>query len=207
MITLLHQGGWVMWTILLLSFTAWVLTAQKWLQIRRVAVLPLAWADSVVTLCRDGDLGAANDLCLQHDTPLARTMRVALHTAQRGGGWHYQLMVAVRHECRLLRRHLLLIAALASLAPLLGLLGTVLGMIQTFAALTLDGPAQVGTLSDGISVALITTQGGLAVALPILLAHRWLASRVRRYEETVAVYSQKLEAVLTQASDSALGGV
>ena len=93
-----------------------------------------------------------------------------------------------------LRQHLNLIAVIGASAPLLGLLGTVLGMMQSFDALT----ASTGSsgLADGISKALISTQAGLLVALPLLLLHRWLSSSVEYCVDESLVIAKKIHTAL-----------
>ena len=96
-------------------------------------------------------------------------------------------------ECVMFQRSLRTTAVLAASMPLLGLLGTVLGMIQTFNALTDQGVARVDALAGGISQALITTQAGLVIAAPVLLANGYLAARIRRYLDMSAVMLKKIE--------------
>ena len=85
---------------------------------------------------------------------------------------------------------------LASTLPLLGLLGTVLGMIETFSVLTERGVGQVDSLAGGISQALITTQAGLLVGVPVLLVRGYLSSQIRKYLDTSTVLVKKIETAI-----------
>jgi len=102
----------------------------------------------------------------------------------------------VARETRRLRRYLNVVAAAGAVLPLLGLLGTVFGMAKTFAALTAHASSEVSTLmAGGVSEALITTQGGLVTALPIVLLHGVLSFRVRRNVDEAALAMKRLESV------------
>ncbi|MBE0565408.1 MAG: MotA/TolQ/ExbB proton channel family protein, partial [Krumholzibacteria bacterium] len=106
---------------------------------------------------------------------------------------------------RELRRHLAAIAVLAAVAPLLGLLGTVLGMIQTFEVISLFGTGNAKAMAVGISVALITTQAGLIVAIPGLFISRALGRRARRLEAALDEFTLALDRGLKlQAEPAAL---
>ena len=85
---------------------------------------------------------------------------------------------------------------LAGCMPLLGLLGTVFGMIDTFIVLTAQGIADVDDLASGISKALITTQAGLVMSLPVLLTNSYLAARIRSYLDTATVMLKKIETAI-----------
>jgi biopolymer transport protein ExbB len=98
-----------------------------------------------------------------------------------------------------LRRHLSMIAALASVAPILGLLGTVLGMVETFNVISVFGTGNANALAGGISVALVTTQTGLVVAIPGLLFAGTLFRRARRLETRLDEFTQLLDRTLKNA--------
>jgi biopolymer transport protein ExbB len=83
-----------------------------------------------------------------------------------------------RREAAELERGAEVVGTVASISPLLGLLGTVWGMIQTFEVIQVQGPGVIGSLAGGISQALVTTMAGLSVAIPAVVAHRWLLARV-----------------------------
>ena len=95
-----------------------------------------------------------------------------------------------------LRKHLRMINGIATVCPLLGLLGTVFGMVKTFAALTLQGVVELHQLTEGISEALLTTQAGLLVALPTLVMHRILAARFDRHAQGAAGLLHAMEQTL-----------
>jgi biopolymer transport protein ExbB len=102
----------------------------------------------------------------------------------------HQHVLAVRPQ---IRRRLAMIAMLAAVAPLLGLLGTVLGMIETFEVIALFGTGNAKAMASGISVALVTTQAGLLVAVPGLLVSGALARRARRLESRLDEFAHFLD--------------
>ena len=194
---LMEQGGWVLVAIVALSLVAWGLLASQWLRLRRSALRSTGWADRAVEQLGAGHHRAALDACLGHDDLVGRILRAGLSRPDPrrffAPGHLEPLLAAERVD---LGRHLPLIAVLASLATLLGLLGTILGMVQTFGVITVHGTRDVGRFADGISQALVTTQAGLVTALPILVMHGWLRGRVRRCLDTARLYTKRVSSAL-----------
>ena len=191
---LIDQGGWVLGGIVLLSLAAWTLIVGTWLRLRRDTERGLGWADSVVSCVRGRRRDEAMELCRQNPHLIGRFILAGLQQAAPArffGRKHSEPYL--RGELAELQRHLPLIAVMATVAPLLGLLGTILGMVQTFGAITVHGTREAGLIADGISQALLTTQAGLVTALPILVFHHWLSSRARRCTETARLYGKKIE--------------
>lgn len=199
MIALIQQGGWVMLAIFAISAFAWALAFGQWLELRRQPMRPPPWADDALRCCRSARLDEALAICELRNGLLARAMEAAIAAALRSPQtWRRSLNSSLQSEADTLRRQLPLLAALAAALPLLGLLGTVLGMIASFAAMR-AAPGSVDALSGGISQALLTTQGGLVAALPVLLLHRWLGSRVQRTLDTATLTCHRLDGVLSEA--------
>lgn len=96
-----------------------------------------------------------------------------------------KMEIVIINEMPHYRKYLNFISALAGIMPILGLLGTVTGMIATFKVIALQGTGDAQAMADGISEALITTQAGLAAALPIILGHVFLSSRARKSSEEI----------------------
>ena len=97
--------------------------------------------------------------------------------SQTNGTQESVLQEAILHELPFLQRGLAMLAVLGAVAPLLGLLGTITGMIETFRVITVHGAGDPRLMSGGISEALVTTEIGLGVAIPVLLVHTWLKRR------------------------------
>jgi len=191
------RGGWVFVGIVALSFFAWTLIVGTWWRLKSQETGSAPWAERVVKSVRAGDVPAAVEICRERTSLVGRFLFAGL------AGREPRLYFADRHVAPVLRgeatalgRFLPQIAVLGSSLPLLGLLGTILGMVETFGAITRHGTQEVGQLADGISQALITTQAGLVAALPVLVLHRYLASRVRRCMEMVQLYGKQVQAAI-----------
>ena len=194
---LIRQGGWVLIAIGLVSTIAWTLVIRDWLQIReRTAGGWTAIQDWVErlqagrpvdnrTMAKSGDNVVAK--LLQSDVVSTRPDRLAFES---------QVAPLLRNETEMFHQRLHMIGVLASTLPLLGLLGTVLGMIETFSVLTERGVGQVDSLAGGISQALITTQAGLLVGVPVLLVRGYLSSQIRKYLDTSTVLVKKIETAI-----------
>lgn len=136
-------------------------------------------------------------LCQRVGTPLARIFIAALRAAGRPREQVKAVVAEVGgREAVPLERYLGLLGTIATIAPLLGLLGTVLGMIKAFTVISIQGVGTPATLGGGISEALITTAAGLSVAIPIILLHRYLASRADRLILEMEEYSLHLADLL-----------
>ena len=172
----LRQGGWVMIPLIACSILMWTLIAER--------------VHFFYTLTRrDVRIREAIRILEGREAPIGlRGLRARIAgEARREMTGVPDLDRQVLYHCSLrqrpaLHRHLAVIAVLASVAPLLGLLGTVIGMVDTFNVLAVFGTGNVKGLASGISVALITTQSGLLVAIPGLLLSGYLHRRAVRLE-------------------------
>jgi biopolymer transport protein ExbB len=198
--SLLHDGGWVLAAILIVSMIAWTLIVWEWLRLRDQQRGGWDWIHRAID-------DVAHDRPFREDeaagvdpsmTPLVgQLIRTGLRARSHDrASFEAQIMPLLRSQAVMLQRPLALIAVLAATMPLLGLLGTVLGMMHTIDALTARGLGRIDALAEGISQALITTQAGLLVAVPVVLIHSYLAARVRRHVETSSVMIKRLETVV-----------
>lgn len=179
MIEFLMQGGPVMVPIGLCSVIGLASFVERAWSLRRERVVPRGFCVELVELLRQERWQDASNLCKKRDVPIARIVEVAL--AARGeprAGLRDRVEEIGRREAMELERWLWVVATVASVGPLLGLLGTVAGMIQTFQTIEGGGIGQMQQMAGGIGVALITTLGGLVVAIPAVIGHRFLVSRV-----------------------------
>jgi len=175
---LVRGGIWVIPIVLFALFASGTAAAKAVWLYRLPAAVP-ALAERVQSALGRGD-EALRALTRQVNGPQAELLRVALenHTHEQRDDRLYAALLEQRNE---LERWLGAIAMTASVAPLLGLLGTVSGMITTFKAMTLFGTGDPSVVSGGIAEALITTELGLVVAIPALLAHALMSRRVKSY--------------------------
>lgn len=188
----LQQGGWVMIPLSAASLVMWALILDRSLSYRDLAHADVQPDQALAALS-----GKVPDETLQGEG-LRRQLLVSL-LAERTGDGELDRNILRQHALALrprLRQHLPVIALLASLAPLLGLLGTVLGMIDTFQVISMHGTGNTRGMAGGISVALITTQAGLMVAVPGLLITTALSRRAQRLELRFDEFTHLLDRAL-----------
>lgn len=174
----LRSGGPVMIPIGLASVVALAAFFERLLSLRRSRVAPRAVARELGELLRQGRFGDALAACRRGDSALSRVIATAV--AARGlsrSAIKERLEEVGRREAAELERFTGVLGTVAAVAPLMGLLGTVWGMILTFEVIQQQGVGVVSSLAGGISQALITTLAGLTVGIPALIAHRWVLSR------------------------------
>lgn len=162
-----------MWPILALSVAAVAIMVERFWALRPSKVLPPALVTSVAAADRQTIVAAAGD------SPLGSVVTAALVNQHRS---RELLKEAVedtgRHVAHELERYLNLLGTIAAVSPLLGLLGTVIGIISAFSAITHTGIGDPKALSGGIGQALVSTAGGLVVAIPSLMGYRYLRAHV-----------------------------
>lgn len=178
----LRQGGPVVWPILLIAVVALVIVVVKALVLQRVHGNTDRLMGEVNERAAAGDWAACDQLVAREESrrnPVVTVLRAGLEA--RGDDretLESSLQEAILRELPGITKGIAMLAVLGAVAPLLGLLGTVTGMIDTFRVITLFGTGDPRLMSGGISEALITTELGLAVAIPIMLLHTWLSRRV-----------------------------
>ena len=172
-------GGPVMIPLALCSIIAFGAFLERLVALRRSRVVPLALARELDPLLAGGRLGEAQRVCQRYEASLARLVFTAIALRDRPMMEQRERLEQVgRQEAANMERFIPIVGTVAAIAPLLGLLGTVGGMIVTFAIIQEQGMGDVGRLAGGISQALITTFAGLSVGIPALIANRFLLSRV-----------------------------
>ena len=150
-------------------------------------------AGAVETLSASEDLGVAYAIIERKPGAFANIVRAGLDHS--GNDWTIirdVLQEAGRQEATRLTRHLGMLETVAAVSPLLGLLGTVLGMIRVFATISSSGLGNAETLSAGISEAMVTTAAGLIIGIPALVAYNWLNGRADHIIFELEFYSSKV---------------
>jgi biopolymer transport protein ExbB len=178
---LVQAGGYFMWPIILCSVAAVGILLERLWTLQRKRVLPEELIKKVSQLAESGQVNAKIIEALEKNSPLGRVMAAALANRDRGREIMMERVQDTgRHVVHELERFLNTLGTIASISPLLGLLGTVTGIIRAFNAVMLGGMGDPRLLAGGISEALITTAGGLAVAIPSFIAYRYLRGKVER---------------------------
>ena len=173
--TLGTSGALVVGVIGAASVLALTVFLVRLMALRRARVLPRTLSIKVSDLVVREETAEAMTTCRTDESPLARVYLAALRQAGKPRDVVKEFVQEVgRHEAQLLSRGLGLLELVAVVAPLLGLLGTVWGMIDVFRAIEVHGVGNAGALAGGIGTALYTTFAGLLVAIPVRVAHSWL---------------------------------
>jgi biopolymer transport protein ExbB len=177
---LVKAGGWLMLPIIVCSVVALAIIVERvWsLQMRRV--LPKHLVAQVWRWEKVHQLSGENLRDLQASSPLGSILAAGiLNRYQSRDVMKESIEDTGRHIVHELERYLNTLGTVAAITPLLGLLGTVIGMIKVFATITTQGVGNPGALAGGISEALLTTAAGMSVAIPTLMFYRYFRGRVR----------------------------
>jgi biopolymer transport protein ExbB len=181
MLWIMQKGGPLMYPIFACSVLSLGIFLERLLTFVRVRRGTDILVREVESLVINKRIDEALIVCQRTGTPLSRILIAALRLAGRS---REEIKIAVdevgSREAAPLERYLGLLGTIATISPLLGLLGTVLGMIEAFNVISVQGVGTPATLGGGISQALITTAAGLSVAIPVILLHKYLSSRVDR---------------------------
>lgn len=179
MLDIIQSGGWLMVPILLCSIVAAAISVERLWSLQRGRITPKNLLAEVWNANKDKEPDPQAIRDLRGSSPLGQVFAAGLSNARRGRDIMKESMEEsagqVSHD---LERYLTALGIIASIAPLLGLLGTVVGMIQVFSVMLLEGAGNANVLAGGISKALITTAAGLSVAIPALIFHRFFQRRV-----------------------------
>ncbi|MBN2707343.1 MAG: DUF3450 family protein [Deltaproteobacteria bacterium] len=175
----LRSGGILVWPILLVGLVALVFSLERFLFLGRVKSNTDRVMGQIIALVNAGDFQRCLDLLKNRQGPVFRVLTAGLGARRADREVLENVMEeAILKELPRLEKFLPTLQVLAAIAPLLGLLGTVTGMINTFQVITIYGAGDPRMMSGGISEALITTKLGLMVAIPIILLHTWFSRRV-----------------------------
>ena len=182
MLELMKAGGWLMWPILACSVVAMAIVLERLWSLRRRRVMPAGLMAQVWQWQRDQALTPERIQALAQSSPLGRLLSAGLINRQHSREVMKEALNDVgRQVVADLERNLNTLGTIAAVSPLLGLLGTVFGMIDIFTVIIDAGVGNPGVLAGGISEALITTAAGLTVAIPSLMFHRYCNGLVSRY--------------------------
>jgi biopolymer transport protein ExbB len=167
--------------IILCSIAAVGILLERLWTLQRKRVLPEELIKKLASFAESGQVSPKFIEALEKNSPLGRVLAAALANRDRGREIMMERVQDTgRHVVHELERFLNTLGTIASISPLLGLLGTVTGIIRAFNAVMLGGMGDPRLLAGGISEALITTAGGLAVAIPSFIAFRYLRGKVER---------------------------
>lgn len=206
LLEIIHGGGWPMYPILLCSFILLVFSFERAICLRRSHVIPRPFVKRFLHQLNEGTLTPEEALqrCEEDGSAVAQVFAGAVRKWGRSAVEVEQALIdAGERVTNNLRRHLRVINGVATISPLLGLLGTVVGMIQAFNVIAYDGAmGRAELLAGGIGQALLTTAAGLMVAIPALILYLFFAGCVdRRIIEIDALGQEVVQLVSEDAGE------
>ena len=191
MLAIFQAAGWPIWFLLIASILAVALIVERLIYLRREKILPKQLLDEVIRVHRSGKVTAEVVDKLEHNSPLGAVLAAALRNVDAPREvMKESIEEAGRGVAQGLERFLTTLGTIASLAPLMGLFGTVVGMIEIFGAQSPTGGNNPAQLAHGISVALYNTGFGLAIAMPAMVFYRHFRALVDSF-----VIEMELQAV------------
>lgn len=207
MLEIVQAGGLLMWPIIACSVVAVGIVLERLWTLREKRVLPPSVANRVRELAEHNQLDIAQLQQLHQSSPFGQVLAAGLAYRHASRDVLKEVIEDTgRHVVYDLERYLNSLGTIAAISPLLGLLGTVSGMIRSFTAITTEGVGNPTVLAGGISEALVTTAAGLIVAIPALIAYRYLRSRVNGLVIKIEKESMRfIEALLHQQRTGVFG--
>jgi biopolymer transport protein ExbB len=202
MLEIIQAGGWLMLPIIVCSIVAAAIIMERLWTFQQKRVLPQDLTAQAWQWVKADQLDPEHLQILHQSSPLGQVLAAGLANRDTSREIAKESIEDTgRHVVHELERYLNPLGTIAVVSPLLGLLGTVIGMVKVFAAITANGVGNPGILAGGISEALITTAAGLTVAIPSLIGYRYLRGRV----DSLVVHMEKeamkfLEALLQHQS-------
>jgi biopolymer transport protein ExbB len=170
---------------------------ERWLYFRRTLINSEVFIHTLHKRIRDGGTKAGVEFCQLSQAPLAAVVRMGLQNFSLGAKGVTELMEATALEEKMkLERYLSILGTMGNIAPFIGLLGTVVGIIRAFHDLAVSGSGGPSVVSAGIAEALITTAAGLVVAIPAVIAYNYFLRRVGTIMSEIEAASKKVRVIL-----------
>jgi len=189
-------GGWLMLPIVLCSVAVIAISVERYWSLNANKVAPKHLLAQVWGWLKNNQLDSAKLKDLKQSSELGKVLAAGLSNSRHGRDvMKDSIQESANQVIHELERYLGALGTIAAIAPLLGLLGTVLGMIKVFTAIMLEGTGNAGVLAGGISEALITTAAGLCVAIPAMMAHRYF----QRHVDGLVVFMEQESVKLVDA--------
>ena len=204
LVEVLEIGGVVMWFLLGFSIVALAFTIERAIALRRAKINVNEFLAKIrKALIVNRSVRDAIKICEQYRGPVASIMKAGLlKYGQPKDEIEKTIENAALYEMGRLERGLTVLATIANVAPLLGFLGTVMGMIASFDALAEAGLSNPGLVAVGIKEALYTSAGGLAVAVPVQIVYNYFMSRINRFVRDIETAANMLLETFTEMEQS-----
>jgi len=199
MLDLFIRGSWAMWPLLIAAIICIAYILERFFTLMKARVNPTIFVEQVKRVFESGGVEDTIALCNQNLSPVAKIFTPALEKFEKyrdSSDLKTILEEAISGagsiELTFLDRGMLVLSAVAGVAPLIGFLGTVSGMIKAFDAIAAAGTIEPTLVASGISEALITTATGLVIAIPAAAAHVYFTSRINTYTRAMEIASNDL---------------
>lgn len=193
MLDLIEKSGPVFYALAFCSLIATAVIIERSIALRRSRILPRQIIDLVEAVQPGKDLSLPLEICRRNPGVFSDVMRAGLENADRE--WEVMrdaVIDAGRQETPTIERHLFWLQTVAQASPLLGLLGTVFGMIKMFSSVSLQGLGDPQVLSHGISEAMLATAEGLCIGIPALVAYNYFTSQAERLIAEIEAHASRL---------------
>jgi biopolymer transport protein ExbB len=178
-IEIIVAGGWLMVPIIICSVAVIAISVERYWTLNPARIAPRTLLAQVWSWIKNNQIDATKLRELKQSSPLGKILAAGLSNSKHGREvMKDSIQEAANQVIHDLERYVGTLGTIAAVAPLLGLLGTVLGMIEVFAAIMMEGSGNTAVLAGGISKALITTAAGLCVAIPAMICHRFFQRRI-----------------------------
>jgi biopolymer transport protein ExbB len=190
MVEIFERGGLMMYPLILASVIALAIIIERFFSLRKNKVIIPDIISVVEQFTSFQDIELAKNICAKYKGPLSSLVRIGLENTDLERNEIKELIEDQgRQEVRNLEKGLTILETIAVISPLMGLLGTVLGMIKVFSVIKEQGIGQAAALSGGISEALITTVTGLFIGIPVLIFFNFFTKRAENFVLDIEKYS------------------
>ena len=206
MLEVFEKGGFLMYPIFICSLIAMTIFFERMFYLKSIKTKSKKYVLRVKNLVKKGSIELAISACRKSTTPISKLMLAGLMKFGRGRD---EMKEAVedraKQEIPILERNLATLSTIGNITPLLGLLGTVFGMVKAFNVIAIVGVGNPVALAGGISVALLTTAFGLSVAIPTVVVYNYLSHRVDELIREMEVNCVELIDLLTYQETNNVG--
>ncbi|TBR42227.1 MotA/TolQ/ExbB proton channel family protein [Marinomonas agarivorans] len=207
MLDFIQSGGIFMWPLIACSVLTLAIILERFWTLRATRITPKGMLNNILIMLKEDKLNREVIRELQTNTGLGSIFAAGLLNSKYGRQiMKENIEEAASHVVHELERFMNPLGTIAAIAPLIGLLGTVVGMIKVFSVLMSQGAGDAALLAGGISEALLTTASGLAIAIPALIFHRFFARRIDALVVTMEQQSAKLIDVIHSDRDIGFSG-
>jgi biopolymer transport protein ExbB len=176
------RGGFMMWPLLLAAFIALTVIVERFVILQRKFALPRQHLQQIFTLIREGNLTQASAACGEFDTPATAVLAAGIeHFANPVVEMELTMKNCAEEWIHRLEKRIEILDTVITAAPLMGLLGTITGMMASFRVLSEKGVNEPNAITGGVAEALIATATGLIIALVCLLAFNYFSTRIKSF--------------------------